>query len=391
MGKYRVKRNICVVLTARASYAKIKPILQHLEKNPTVELQLICAASAMLDRFGNTVKIVEEDGFYVNEKIHFIIEGEDHLTTTKSTGLGLVEFAGAFARLKPDIAVVMADRYEVLSAAIAAAYQNIPLAHIQGGEVSGNIDEKVRHAITKLADYHFPATERSKEWIIRMGEDPEKVFLSGCPSIDLADQVLNSPEFDYELYEKYGGVGHRPSLSDGYIIVMQHAVTTERGDSRTHVTETLHAVAEIKMPVLWFWPNPDAGSDDVSKTIRAFRENYDPPNIHFIKNMEPLDFLRLLNSSNGIVGNSSSAIREASYLGIPAINIGTRQLNREKGPNVIDVNYNRTEILEAIQEHFTGRKDSSHLYGKAMAGKTIAKILSEVPLVFSKEINYLQD
>ncbi len=386
-----MKRKICVVLTARASYAKIKPILQHLKEIENVELQLLCAASTLLDRFGNTVKIVEDDGFLVNERIHFIIEGEDLLTNTKSAGLGLIEFAGAFSRLKPNVVVVMADRYEVLTAAVAATYQNIPLAHIQGGEVSGNIDEKVRHAITKLADLHFPATERARDWIIRMGEQPDRVFFTGCPSIDLAHGVLESPNLDFDVYNKYGGVGHTPALDDGYIIVMQHAVTTEPADSRVHVLETLHAAFELAYPVLWFWPNPDAGSDEVSKMIRSFRENHDPENIHFLKNMEPQDFLRLLNTSSGIIGNSSAAIREASYLGIPAVNIGSRQVNRERGPNVIDVDYDRESIKGAVQAHFTGRKEKSLLYGKAVAGQAIAEILAEVPLTSFKEINYLSN
>ena len=385
-----MKRKICVVLTARASYAKIKPIIKNLKNNPEIELQIICAASAVLDRFGNTIKMVKADGFTVNESIHFLIEGEDLLTTTKSTGLGLVEFAGAFNRLKPDVVVVMADRYEILSAAIAASFQNIPLAHVQGGEVSGNIDEKVRHAVTKLADLHFPATERAREWIVRMGEDPGKVFLCGCPSIDLAKEVQNSAKLGFDLYKKYGGVGARPPLNKGYIIVMQHAVTTEPEYSRTHVTETLLAVNDIESTIIWFWPNADAGSDDVSKAIRVFRENNNPKHIHFIKNMEPQDFLKLLNNARGIIGNSSAAIREASFFGIPAINIGNRQENRERGFNVVDVPYDRNEIKNAAKDHFRKRKRPSFLYGNGDAGKKIADILSETPLTFYKEINYLQ-
>lgn len=386
-----MKRKVCVVLTARASYAKIKPILTYLKANPAVELQIVCAASAVLDRFGNTIAMVKKDGFFVNESIHFLIEGESLLTTSKSAGLGLVEFANTFNRLDPDVVVVMADRYEVLAAAIAAAYQNIPLAHIQGGEVSGNIDEKVRHAVTKLADLHFPATERARDWIIRMGENSSRVFLTGCPSIDLANEVLLSPEIDFDIYEKYGGVGNKPCLDKGYLLVMQHAVTTEPMESMAHITETLHAVGDIQSSVLWFWPNPDAGTDEVSKTIRAYRENYNPKNVHFIKNMEPLDFLRLLNASDGIIGNSSAAIREASYLGVPAINIGSRQLNRERGHNVIDIDYDRRSILNAIRKHFTGRKARSYTYGRATAGKEIADIIAKATLVFSKEINYLHD
>ena len=171
-------RKICVVITARTSYTKIKPILYHLNKKKSIKLQIVLAASAVLDKYGKVDDIVKNDGFPVDEKIYMLIESESLLNTSKSTGIGIIEFSSAFNRLKPDLVLVMADRFEVISAAISAAYQNIPLAHIQGGEVSGNIDEKVRHAISKLADYHFPSTLRSKKWLIKMGENSENVFHS---------------------------------------------------------------------------------------------------------------------------------------------------------------------------------------------------------------------
>jgi UDP-hydrolysing UDP-N-acetyl-D-glucosamine 2-epimerase len=382
-------RYVCVVLTARTSYTKIKPILAALHARPGVKLQLICAASALVDRYGRVA--VEKDGFRVDEHIYMLLEGETLLTSAKTTGLGIVEFAGAFDRLRPDVVVVMADRFEVMAPAIAAAYQNIPLAHVQGGEVSGNIDDKVRHAITKLADLHFPATERARDWIVRLGERPETVFCTGCPSTDLAEEVKRSPRLDFSVYEKYGGVGNAPSLHHGFVIVLQHSVTTEYGDAKRQVTETLEAVADLDRPVLWFWPNADAGSDETSKTIRAFRENRHLPQLHFIKNMESVDFLRLLYASDGIVGNSSVAIREGSYLGVPAIDVGTRQANRECGPNVVHVGYDRRQIRRAIESHLNGRMPGSTLYGHGDAGQQIAHLLATVPLTFQKSINYLED
>ena len=384
------KRKVCVVLTARASYAKIKSILVALSAKEGIELQIICAASAVLERYGKVDAIVEKDGFEVNERIHMLLEAETLLTSVKSLGMGVIEFAGAFNRLKPDVVLVMADRFEVLAPAIAAAYQNIPLAHVQGGEVSGNIDEKVRHSISKLADLHFPATERAKQWLIRMGEDPGAVFHVGCPSMDLAELVIRNPSLDFDIYKKYSGVGEQPPLNRGFIVVMQHPVTTEYGDARNQITETLMAVADINKTVLWFWPNPDAGSDAISKEIRVFRENNKSTHIHFLKNMEPIDFLRLLYASNGIVGNSSAAIRECSYLGVPAINIGSRQKNRERGPNVIDAPYEKLEIKRAIECHLTGRTQRSHIYGYGDAGEKIAETLSSHTLTFCKSLNYLK-
>jgi UDP-hydrolysing UDP-N-acetyl-D-glucosamine 2-epimerase len=384
-------RKVCVVLTARASYTKIKPILIALKAHPIIELQIVCAASAVLERYGKVEQTVEKDGFHINEKIYMLLEAETLLTSAKSTGIGIIEFASAFDRLMPDIILVMADRYEVIAPAIAASYQNIPLAHAQGGEVTGNIDEKVRHAITKLADLHFPCTERSKDWLLRMGERPESVFLTGCPSTDIAEEVIRNPELDFDIYKKYGGVGNSPDLSNGYIVVMQHPVTTEYEDAKKQVIETLEATIDSERPILWFWPNPDAGGDDTSKALREYREKNKLEHMHFIKNMEPLDFLRLLYASDGIVGNSSAAIRECSYLGVPAVNIGSRQSNRERAINVRDVSYDRDEIRKAIQEHFNGHVARSTLYGEGNAGKKIADFIASAPLTFSKEINYIND
>ena len=382
-------RKVCVVLTARTSYAKIKPILRALKIGEQVDLQVICAASAVLERYGNVEDTVAKDGFTVNERIYTVLEEQTPLTSAKSTGVGLIEFAGAFDRLKPNVVLVMADRSEVIAPAIAAAYQNIPLAHVQGGEVSGNIDEKVRHAITKLADLHFPATERAREWLIRMGEQPSAVFCTGCPAIDLAEEVIQNPVMDFDVYRKYGGVGRAPDLAQGFIVVMQHPVTTEYSAAAEQATETLEAVARLNRPVLWFWPNSDAGTDETSKAIRVFREKHNPANIHFFKNMEPEDFLRLLYASDGIVGNSSVAIRECSYLGVPAVDIGSRQANRERGPNVVQVSYDRYKIKSAIENHLTGHVQRSNVYGNGTAGKKIADLLASVPLCSRKQINYL--
>jgi UDP-hydrolysing UDP-N-acetyl-D-glucosamine 2-epimerase len=266
---------------------------------------------------------------------------------------------------------------------------NIPLVHMQGGEVTGSIDEKVRHAVTKLADYHFTCTDIAAERVRKMGEDPEAVFVTGCPSIDLADHVRKSPAMDFDPFERYHGVGAQVDLSKGYLVILQHPVTTEYELSRQHIVETLYAVREIALPVLWFWPNVDAGSDGTSKGIRVFREQEKPANFHFFKNMEGLDFLRLLYHSKAIVGNSSVAIRECSYLGIPAVNIGTRQAGRERGTNVIDVDYSREQIHRAIQDHLADpREEGNRLYGDGKAGPRIADLLATLPRRIEKRLAY---
>ena len=385
-------RKICVVITARTSYTKIRPVLKAIQEHPELELQVICAGSALLNRYGDIDHIIEKDGFPVSERIYMVVEGETLMTSAKTTGLGMIEFASAYKKLDPDVVFIMADRYEQMAAAIPAAYMNIPIAHAQGGEVTGNIDEKVRHAITKLADIHFPATQRAAEWLVRMGENTEKVIFSGCPSTDLCQSVLDKPELDFDLYQKYGGVGGNPDFSGQFLIVMQHPVTTEYGSAKEQAEETLQAIVEIDLPTFWFWPNLDAGSDQTSKAIRTFRENNKQNQLHFFRNMEPLDFLRLLNKASVIIGNSSCAIREASFLGTAAVNIGTRQANREQGPNAMNSGYNYKEIANAIRTQLAkGKLPSTHLYGDGKAAKKIADSLASFDLSSYKILNYLDD
>jgi len=349
-------RKICVVVTARPSYSRIRSVLEAVREHPGLELQLVVAASALLDRYGNAHKIIESEGFKIDRRVYMIIEGENLVTSAKSTGFGLAELATVFDNLRPDAVVTVADRFETLATAISASYLNIPLVHIQGGEVTGSIDEKVRHAITKLADLHFVATEKAAERVIRMGEQPERVFVTGCPSIDVVHRALGSAAIPRErLFDEYGGVGERIDLSQGYIVVLQHPVTTEHDESRHNVVETLHAVVDCGLPAIWFWPNVDAGSDGTSKGIRSFRENHELPRIHFFKNLPPEDFLRLVNDSLCIVGNSSVGIRECSHMGTPTINIGSRQQGRERGANTLDVPYERGAILAAIHRAVKGR------------------------------------
>lgn len=383
------KRKICVVVTARPSYSRIKTALDAIHNHPNLELQLVVASSALLDRYGSAVNYIEKDGFTITAKVFNVLEGENLTAAAKTTGIGILELSTVFDNIKPNIVVTIADRFETMATAISAAYMNIPLAHIQGGEVTGNIDEKVRHSITKLADYHFVACDSAKERVIKLGEDPSTVFNTGCPSIDIAALVKQNPEIDFDPYKKYGGVGEKPDLSNGYYVVMQHPVTTEYADSRNQILETLYALKDIAIPVLWFWPNVDAGADGTSAGIRSFREKYHSPHMHFFKNMEGIDFLKILMHAKSLIGNSSVGIRECSFLGIPVVNIGSRQNRRDRGGNVIDVGYNKIEITDAI-EKWSGNKnvESSSLYGTGDAGKKISDYLAELPLKFHKTIMY---
>lgn len=383
------KRKIAVVITARPSYSRVKTVLSAIKKHPELELQLIVAASALLDRYGSAVNYIEKDGFEIAARVFNVLEGENLTAAAKTTGIGILELSTVFDNLKPDIVVTVADRFETMATAISAAYMNIPLAHIQGGEVTGNIDEKVRHSITKLADYHFVASENAKTRVVRLGEDPEMVFNTGCPSIDLAQEAIGKKGLSFDPYAKYGGVGSKPELGNGYIVVMQHPVTTEYQDSRKHIEATLRAIQKINLPTLWFWPNVDAGADGTSSGIRSYREQFDMENVHFFKNMEGDDFLNLLDHSLCLLGNSSVGIRECSFMGVPVVNIGSRQNRRDRGTNVVDVSYDEAEIAHAVKT-ICDKNDRprSNVYGGGDAGSQIAELLKKLPLQFHKTITY---
>lgn len=383
------KRKICVVVTARPSYSRVKSALTAIKQHPKLELQLVIAGSALLGRYGNAVDFIEKDGFEIAEKVFMVLEGENVTSMAKTTGLGIMELANVIFKLQPDAVVTIADRFETIATSIAAAYQNIPLVHLQGGEVTGNIDEKVRHANTKLADIHLVASEDAKKRVLKMGEDPTKVFNTGCPSIDLAKEIKETSSLDFDPIKKYGGVGNDIDWKDGYLVVMQHPVTSEYASSRKDVEETLKAIHELNIPTFWFWPNIDAGSDGTSNGIRSFRELKKPSNIHFFKNMEPNDFLCLLKNSQCLIGNSSVGIRECAYLAVTVVNIGTRQHGRNRGGNVVDVDYEKKVIINAIKEQIRNKNImSENIYGEGDSGVKIANILAETELTFHKKIMY---
>ena len=239
---YMSKRKICVVITARPSYSRIKSTLHAINNHKKLDLFLVVAASALLDRYGSAVNYIEDDGFKISAKVFNVLEGENLTAAAKTTGIGILELSSVFETLKPDIVLTIADRFETIATAIAASFMNIPLGHIQGGEVTGNIDEKVRHSITKLSDYHFVSSQDAYKRVINLGENPDYVFKTGCPSIDIALNVKNNPQMNFNPYLKYGGVGNKPKLDNGYIVVMQHPVTNEYNQSRQQIEQTIKAL-----------------------------------------------------------------------------------------------------------------------------------------------------
>ena len=384
-----MKRRVCVVITARPSYARVKSVLEAVRDHPDLELQLVVGASALLERYGPVVDVIRADGFEPQRVVYMVVEGENLVTTAKSTGMGVVELATIFDNLKPDVVISVADRYETIATAIAASYLNICVAHLQGGEVTGSIDEKVRHAVTKLSNLHFVSNDAASERVVKMGEDPGSVFVVGCPSIDLADRVAQASNGVFDPFVEYAGVGDAFDPAQGYIVVMQHPVTTEYAGALDQIRETLHAIESLGHPTFWFWPNVDAGSDLISKGIRQARETRSLDHVYFFKNLAPEDFLRLLGGSRCLVGNSSVGIREGAFLGVPVVNVGNRQRGRDRAPNVTDVAYDEGEIKAAIEAQLAhGRYESSPLYGEGDAGRRIADLLASLELTVKKQITY---
>lgn len=383
-------RKICIVIGSRANYSSIKSVMRAVKAHEDLQLQVVASASALLDRYGAVINLVEKDGFAIDDKVFMLLEGETPMTMAQSTGLGLIELSRVFDRLKPDVVITVGDRFETMATAIAAAYMNIPLAHTMGGEVTGTIDESVRHAITKLAHIHFPANKAAAERIVKMGEESSSVHTVGCPRMDLiADMVAKKTHpADIPLLQKEG-VGGAIDFTKPYLLVMQYPVTTEYGQGEKQINETLAAVEEIHMPTVMLWPNADAGSEDVSRGMRKFREHKDDSFIRFYKNLPVEIFIPVFMHAACMAGNSSAAIREGSFLGIPSVNIGTRQAGRDRGKNVVDVGYDRKEIAAAIKKQLAhGPYDNDGMYGDGNAGKQIADILSKCPLTVQKRLTY---
>ena len=383
-------KKICVVVGSRANYSSIKSAMVAIREHTALELQLVVAASALLDRYGSVVNLIEKDGFEPAARIYMLIEGETPATMAKSTGVGLMELPTVFERLQPDVVLTVGDRFETMATTLAAAYMNIPVAHTMGGEVSGTIDESIRHAVTKFAHIHFPASREAAERIIKLGEPPETVHLVGCPRIDLVAEILRrkGDGLDEHLFDL--GVGSKLDLSQPFILVSQHPVTTEYGEGERQITATLDAVRETGLPAIVLWPNADAGSEDIARGIRKLRERHEDKNMHFFKNLPTATYIQLMARTACLVGNSSSGIREGAYIGTPVVNIGTRQVMRERGKNVIEVPHDKDAILGAIRRQLEhGRYEMEPIYGDGTAGRKIAEVLANLgPINVQKRITY---
>ena len=379
------KRKLVFVITARASLPRIRTVISSCKKDKSLAVSVVVAASMISNKYGHVHDRLKAFGFDYDWLINSLHDDERISSQPKTTGNMICELATFFENKKPDAVITIADRYETIATAIASSYMNIPLIHILGGEVTGNIDEKVRHSITKLSDFHFVSNEDSYKRVIKMGEKKQNIFNTGCPSIDVAEESKLIKLQDIRL----NGVGPKIDLKDPYVVVLQHSDTNRFTKSRDDINILLKAIKKLKCQVIWFWPNPDAGTSSLAEGIRSFRELDDVDNIHFLKHLDDMKFLKLIGNSKCLIGNSSVGIRECAYLGVPVVNIGFRQENRLRSNNVHNVDLDSEKIyIEIIKQIRVGKYKPSLIYGSGGSGKKIAKKLSEIKLTFKKQIVY---
>lgn len=384
------RRKICVVLVDRANYGRLKPVMRAIDRHPELELQVLAAGTMVLERFNQPVDVVRADGFPVHGLVYMELEGNTPATMAKSVGFGIVEFANEYQRLRPDVVLLIGDRYEALAAAIAAAYMNLCIAHIQGGEVSGSIDESARHAISKFAHYHFPSTRRAAEYLIRMGERPETILAVGCPSSDIAREI------DLRLDAHWingAGSGAQIDIDRAFLLTVFHPTTTEYGGERRQMEELLEGLRRISLPTVLLWPNIDAGADHISKAIRVFRDRWQTRSwLRTIVNLPPEIYLKVLARAACAVGNSSSFVRDASYFGTPVVLVGSRQDGRERDVHVTRVNPLADEIEQAIHRQLDhGRYPPSTLYGDGRVSERIAEALARLEPYVQKQLHYVNE
>ena len=381
------KRRVCFPITSRAYYGRSQLLIRKLHAHPDIELELMLGGSILLDKYSRHIADdIEAAGFNISASFLNVIEGGNHVAMAKTACLTALEFTNGLHTIDPDIVVICGDRFEQLAIAMTAAYLNFTLAHIEGGDVSGSIDESVRHAITKLSHMHFVTNDEAARRVLAMGEDPRYVFNTGSLDVELAARTTT--EVTTEEINAYG-VGHHVDIRQPFLLVIQHPVTTERAN-REHLETTLHAVAGLRLPTLWFWPNPDAGTAEMSEMLRHVREQHPEATerMRFITNIPVEEFVSLLRQASCLIGNSSAGIKECSYLGTPVVNIGGRQQGRLSGEHVRHVAYEAGAIREAIAAQLAhGRYPRSTIYYRPDTSEQILNVLATAELYTQKRFH----
>jgi UDP-hydrolysing UDP-N-acetyl-D-glucosamine 2-epimerase len=367
-----VAKRICVTIASRANLGRLLSVMRSVRDHPSLDLQLIVAASALLDRYGgDSLLATIEREFTINERIYTHVEGDTPGCMALTEGLFTIQLVNAFERLKPDVCVLHGDRHENLAIAKTAAYCNLTVAHTEGGEVTGSIDDKVRNAITQLADIHFPVTWQAGMRVKAMRPDAT-VHVVGSTALDsLACE-------DLDRLPDIRGVGATLDPHKPYLVVLAHAVTTEYGEAWAQAETLIEAVKRLHMQTAWLWPNADPGGDAISGAIRRWREREHPDYVCMVKNLPPVEYARLLNHCACLIGNTSSGIKEGAWLGCGYTLIGSRQQGREVGDNARRVGWDVDEIVSTTKRHMEhGKYERDYRFGRGDAGSQIASILAK--------------
>lgn len=370
-------RTIGVVTVGRSDYGISLPVLRAIQTEPALSLRLFVAGMHLAPEFGLTVKAIEADGFESHERIEMLLSSDTPAGIAKSMGIGVMGFAQAYGRARPDLLVVLGDRFEMFTAALAALPFTIPVAHIHGGELTqGAIDDALRHALTKLSHLHFVSTEEAARRVRQLGEESWRVVVSGSPSLDnLRAMRLLGRE---ELEAHYGLRLDQPPL-----LVTFHPVTLEGEQTEWQVGELLEALRAFALPIIFTMTNADTHGRLIAQRIDAFVNS--TPQARLIPNLGTQGYFSLMSQAAAMVGNSSSGMIEAPSMALPVVNVGTRQQGRVRAENVIDVGYAHAEIIRGIRRamvpEFRARlRGLANPYGDGHAAEVIVKRLREVSL-----------
>ncbi len=381
-----MRRKILITTGTRAEYGILRPLLKAISASKKLELILVVTGMHLSKKHGYTINEIKKDGFKIHATVDMMPKEDSLYHMSLALGKAIISFSKVFRKLKPDINLILGDRDEMLASAIAAYHMNIPIAHIHGGDKSqGGIDEYNRHAITKMSNIHFAATKKSKERIIKMGENPKYVFLTGSPGID---EIVSKISTRKEIREKYG-----LEFSDNEILLVQHPITTETDLVGQQILATLRAVVRTKRQTIAIAPNSDAGNKIIFHYLKSYSKKYSF--IRLYNSLPRKDYLSMIKNCGVLIGNSSSGIIDASYFGTPVVNIGIRQKGRETGLNVQHVEYFNTNLIyQKIMKALKIRKKPqkmSYVYGNGNASKKIVNYLEKTELnkdLIKKQIFY---
>jgi len=368
-------RKICIITGTRADFGIYIPIIKEIIAHPKLELSLIATGMHLSEDFGNTVDAIKNMGITIDAEIEILEKLDTGAAMARSIGKAIIGFTHNFEKIKPDIVLLLGDRGEMLAAAIAASHMNILTAHLHGGEITGTVDDLNRNAITKISSIHLPATEKSKKRIIAMNENPKTIFVVGAPGLD---PIYSGEYASKEMIEKELDF----NLNDELLLVVQHSNTFEVEESADQIRETLEAISTLKKQSVLIYPNSDAGGRAMIKVIKEYEK------LPFLKSFKSLTrdiYLGLMAIADVIIGNSSSGIIEAAALDLAVVNIGTRQRARERADYIIDVDYNKNEILKAIKlcltkDYKAKIKNSINPYGVGDSSKKIVDLLASIDI-----------